>query len=341
VGINKGVDVVNITIYDVAREANVSMATVSRVVNGNPNVKPATRKKVVEVIERLGYRPNAVARGLASKKTTTVGVIIPDIASTFFADLARGIEDIATMYKYNIILSNSDQNKDKEFHLLNTMLGKQVDGIVFMSGNVTPEHVVEFEKSPVPIVLAGSIEETEKIPSVNIDYEQAAYDVTKFFIDKGHKHIAFVIGPLHEPINRIKKLSGYKRALADAGIEYLEGLVIEGDDTYDSGIEALEKLMEVPDRPTAIFVGSDEMALGVVHGAEDKGFTIPNDFEVVSSDNTRLTLMVRPQLTTVVQPLYDIGAVAMRLLTKLMNKEKTTNHTVVLPHRIEERNSTR
>lgn len=340
-GINKGVDVVNITIYDVAREANVSMATVSRVVNGNPNVKPATRKKVVEVIERLGYRPNAVARGLASKKTTTVGVIIPDIASTFFADLARGIEDIATMYKYNIILSNSDQNKDKEFHLLNTMLGKQVDGIVFMSGNVTPEHVVEFEKSPVPIVLAGSIEETEKIPSVNIDYEQAAYDVTKFFIDKGHKHIAFVIGPLHEPINRIKKLSGYKRALADAGIEYLEGLVIEGDDTYDSGIEALEKLMEVPDRPTAIFVGSDEMALGVVHGAEDKGFTIPNDFEVVSSDNTRLTLMVRPQLTTVVQPLYDIGAVAMRLLTKLMNKEKTTNHTVVLPHRIEERNSTR
>lgn len=131
-------------------------------------------------------------------------MIIPDIASTFFADLARGIEDIATMYKYNIILSNSDQNKDKEFHLLNTMLGKQVDGIVFMSGNVTPEHVVEFEKSPVPIVLAGSIEETEKIPSVNIDYEQAAYDVTKFFIDKGHKHIAFVIGPLHEPINRIK-----------------------------------------------------------------------------------------------------------------------------------------
>ncbi len=340
-GINKGVDVVNITIYDVAREANVSMATVSRVVNGNPNVKPATRKKVVEVIERLGYRPNAVARGLASKKTTTVGVIIPDIASTFFADLARGIEDIATMYKYNIILSNSDQNKDKEFHLLNTMLGKQVDGIVFMSGNVTPEHVVEFEKSPVPIVLAGSIEETEKIPSVNIDYEQAAYDVTKFFIDKGHKHIAFVIGPLHEPINRIKKLTGYKHALADAGIEYNEGLVIEGDDTYDSGIEALEKLMEVPERPTAIFVGSDEMALGVVHGAEDKGFTIPNDFDVVSSDNTRLTLMVRPQLTTVVQPLYDIGAVAMRLLTKLMNKEKTSNHTVVLPHRIEERNSTR
>jgi len=122
----------NVTIYDVAREANVSMATVSRVVNGNPNVKPSTRKKVQEVIERLGYRPNAVARGLASKKTTTVGVIIPDISNTYFAELARGIEDIATMYKYNILLSNSDQIKEKEFHLLNTMLAKQVDGIVFM-----------------------------------------------------------------------------------------------------------------------------------------------------------------------------------------------------------------
>ena len=139
----------NITIYDVAREANVSMATVSRVVNGNPNVKPTTRKKVMEVIDRLGYRPNAVARGLASKKTTTVGLIIPDISNLIFAELARGIEDIATMYNYNIILSNSDQNVDKELRLLNTMLGKQVDGLVFMSGNITEEHIAEFEKSPV------------------------------------------------------------------------------------------------------------------------------------------------------------------------------------------------
>ncbi|PLR83812.1 MULTISPECIES: catabolite control protein A [Bacillus] len=331
----------NVTIYDVAREANVSMATVSRVVNGNPNVKPATRKKVLEVIERLGYRPNAVARGLASKKTTTVGVVIPDISSTFFAELARGIEDIATMYKYNIILSNSDQNKEKELHLLNTMLGKQVDGIVFMGGNITDEHVEEFKKSPVPIVLAGSIEASGDIPSVNIDYEQAAFDVVQTFVEKGHKNIAFVIGPFHEPINLEKKLAGYKRALEAAGLPYRDELVIEGDYTYDSGIEAFEKLLEAEEKPTAIFVGSDEMALGVVHGAEDKGYSIPNDFEVISSDNTRLTMMVRPQLTAVVQPLYDIGAVSMRLLTKLMNKEQVDDQIVVLPHRIEYRSSTK
>lgn len=331
----------NITIYDVAREANVSMATVSRVVNGNPNVKPATRKKVVEVIDRLGYRPNAVARGLASKKTTTVGVIIPDISSPFFAELARGIEDIATMYKYNIILSNSDQNIDKELHLLNTMLGKQVDGIVFMGGNIKAEHVEEFKKSPVPIVMAGSIEESGEIPSVNIDYEQASFDAVSAFIEKGHKEIAFVSGPFHEPINKLKKLEGYKRALAEAGIEYKDEFVIEGDYTYDSGIEAIERILELQVKPTAILVGSDEMALGVVHGAFDRGFNVPDDFEVISSDNTRMTLMVRPQLTTIVQPLYDIGAVAMRLLTKYMNKESVDQNIVVLPHRIENRKSTK
>jgi LacI family transcriptional regulator len=332
---------VNITIYDVAREANVSMATVSRVVNGNPNVKPVTRKKVLEVIERLGYRPNAVARGLASKKTTTVGVIIPDISNIFFAELARGIEDIATMYKYNIILSNSDQNHDKELHLLNTMLGKQVDGLVFMGGNITEELVSEFEKSPVPIVLAGSIEASQTIPSVNIDYQQAAYEAIKEFVERGHQHIAFVIGPLHEPKNAEMSLKGYKKALEEANIPFNEELLIEGDYTYDSGLEAFDKLLEVSNKPTAILVGADEMALGVVHGAEDKGYSIPEDFEVITSDNTRLSLMVRPQLTTIVQPLYDLGAVAMRLLTKLMTKEEVEEQIVVLPHRIEHRQSTK
>ncbi|MBR3380687.1 MAG: catabolite control protein A [Bacillus sp. (in: Bacteria)] len=331
----------NVTIYDVAREANVSMATVSRVVNGNPNVKPTTRKKVLEAIDRLGYRPNAVARGLASKKTTTVGVIIPDISSIFYSELARGIEDIATMYKYNIILSNSDQNTDKELHLLNTMLGKQVDGIVFMGGNITDVHVEEFKRSPVPIVLAASVEEQAQTPSVNINYEQAIYDSVQLLVEKGHKRIAFVSGPMSEPINSVRKLAGYKRALEEAGIAFDEALVAEGDYSYDSGIEALANLLEQSDKPTAVIAATDEMALGVIHGAQDRGVSIPEDLEVIGFDNTRLSLMVRPQLTTVVQPTYDIGAVAMRLLTKLMNKEQVEDQIVELPHRIEERQSTK
>ncbi|ALF11835.1 catabolite control protein A [Parageobacillus thermoglucosidasius] len=330
----------NVTIYDVAREANVSMATVSRVVNGNPNVKPSTRKKVLEAIERLGYRPNAVARGLASKKTTTVGVIIPDISSIFFAELARGIEDIATMYKYNIILSNSDQNKEKELHLLNTMLAKQVDGILFMGGNITEEHVNEFQKSPVPIVLAATIEPNNTIPSVNIDYEQAAFEAVAYLLEKGNKRVAYVTGLKDDPINQ-KKLAGYRRALETHGLTYDEELVIEGDNSYDSGIEAYEKIAELAEKPTAIFAGTDEMALGVIHSAQDHGVRIPDQLEVIGFDNTRLATMVRPRLTTVMQPMYDIGAVAMRLLTKYMNKENVENHIVVLPHRIEYRESTK
>lgn len=146
-----------VTIYDVAREADVSMATVSRVVNGNPNVKPATRKKVLDVIERLDYRPNAVARGLASKKTTTVGVIIPDVTNIYFSALARGIDDIAMMYKYNIILTNSDENGRKEVQVLNTLMAKQVDGIVFMGNDISDEVRKEFERTKSPITAAVAL----------------------------------------------------------------------------------------------------------------------------------------------------------------------------------------
>ncbi|QHS23047.1 catabolite control protein A [Virgibacillus sp. MSP4-1] len=330
----------NVTIYDVAREANVSMATVSRVVNGNPNVKPATRTKVLNAIESLGYRPNAVARGLASKKTTTVGVIIPDISSIFFAELARGIEDIATMYKYNIILSNSDQNKNKELHLINTMLGKQVDGIVFMGGDITEDHIKEFQSAPVPVVLAATIDPTNTVPSVNINYDQAAFEAISRLIENGNRSIGFVSGPLDTAMNN-QKMEGYKRALQKGGLEVDEDLIFRGDYTYQSGHDGFTRLIEQDKQPSAVFVASDEMALGVVHGAQDKGYNVPDDIEVVGFDNTRLATMVRPTLSTVIQPMYDIGAVSMRLLTKFMNEETVDEQNVILPHRLIERNSTK
>ncbi len=329
----------NVTIYDVAREANVSMATVSRVVNGNPNVKPTTRKKVLEAIEKLGYRPNAVARGLASKKTTTVGVIIPDISSMFFAELARGIEDIATMYKYNIILSNSDQNLNKELHLINTMLGKQVDGIVFMGGKITEDHIKEFQSAQVPVVLAATVDQSMTIPSVNINYEEGAYEATKKLIENGNKLIAFLSGGTDTNVD-IQKINGYKKALEEANIEVDPDYILSGDYSYQSGLDLTLKLLNMEKRPTAIFATSDEMALGAIHGVQDNGLTVPNDVEIVGFDNTRLATMVRPTLTTVVQPMYDIGAVSMRLLTKYMNKETVEEQNVILPHRIIERNST-
>ena len=328
-----------ITIYDVAREANVSMATVSRVVNGNQNVKPATRQKVLAVIERLDYRPNAVARGLASKKTKTVGVIIPDISNVFYAELVRGIEDIATMYRYNIILTNSDQQEDKEVQLLSTLFSKQVDGVVMMSDQVTKDMSREMERSQVPIVLAGTIETSNSFPSVNIEYQEAAVDAVNRLLQNGHKRIAFVSGSMSSTINQLFKLSGYKKALEAANIEIDPELIVGIDNTYDDGLLAWRKLSELKSPPTAFFAGNDEIAIGLIHGAQDNGLKVPDDIEVISFENSKLARMVRPELTSVVLPLYDIGAVSMRLLTKFMNKEKIDEQTVILPYRIEERDS--
>ncbi|PKR79309.1 catabolite control protein A [Halalkalibacillus sediminis] len=329
----------SVTIYDVANKANVSMATVSRVINGNTNVKPATRQKVMNAIEELGFRPNAVARGLASRKTTSVGVIIPDISNMFFAELARGIEDIATMYKYHIILSSSDQQKNKELDLFDKMLEKQVDGIIFIGSAITEEHIEAFNRSEVPVVLAATVDESSKLPSVNIDYYSAMKDAVQFLISNKYESIGFVASPLNIHANAMKK-QGYLDALKDHQLPENEELIFNGDDTYQSGLEAVRHFLHLNNKPSAVLASSDEMALGVIHGAQDAGLNIPEDLTVIGFDNTRLAKMVRPTLSTVVQPMYDIGAVSMRLLTKLLKGEEVDQQQVTLPHRMITRGST-
>jgi LacI family transcriptional regulator len=315
------------------------MATVSRVVNNNPNVKPQTRKKVFEAIERLGYRPNAVARGLASKKTTTVGVVIPDISNAIFAEVARGIEDIANMYHYNIILCNADKRKEKEIRVINTLLEKQVDGLLFMGGVVTDEHLQAFQTSTVPIVLCGTTVEGNTMAAVDIDHEQAASDAVKLLLDKGHRRIGMISGTLQDPNNGFSRYNGYKHALEEAGVAFDESLVRIGNYRYESGIEAMKYFLDLPERPSAIFSATDEMAIGAIHAAQDAGLAIPGDISVISVDNSRMASMVRPLLTTVAQPMYDIGAVSMRLLTKLMNKENVEKGKITLSHEVIQRQS--
>ncbi|MFC5604456.1 catabolite control protein A [Sporosarcina koreensis] len=330
-----------VTIYDVAREANVSMATVSRVVNGNQNVKPATRKKVLECIERLGYRPNAVARGLASKKTTTVGVIVPDISKSYYAELSRGIADIATMYEYNIILSNSDKRATREVELLEDHLGKQVDGLIFMSDSLSDEIRAEMATANVPIVLAGTLGDNTDLPTVNIDHEEAAYEAVKKLIDNGHERIVHVSGPMSRDINRLCKKVGYERALKEAGLPIIDEFFIETDNTYDDAYEKWAVIRELEEKPTAIFAGNDEIAVGVLNGIRDEGFSVPEDYEVICFQHTLLSRAVRPQLTAIIVPLYDLGAVSMRLLTKLMNGEEVEDVNVILPYHKEVRQSTK
>ncbi|WP_251519784.1 MULTISPECIES: catabolite control protein A [Staphylococcus] len=327
-----------VTIYDVAREARVSMATVSRVVNGNHNVKPQTRDKVNEVIKKLNYRPNAVARGLASKRTTTVGVIIPDISNVYYSQLARGLEDIATMYKYHTIISNSDNDPQKEKEIFNNLLSKQVDGIIFLGGTISEEIKEIINKSSVPVVVSGTNGKDDGIASVNIDFKAAAEKTTQHLIDKGAKTFAFVGGEYSKKAQE-EVLMGLKNVLSQHQLTLDDDHIYNGNETYKDGIKAFEALKKY--KPDAILSISDEQAIGLVYAAHDVGVEVPESLQIISFNNTRLVEMVRPQLSSVIQPLYDIGAVGMRLLTKYMNEEDIEEPNVILPHRVEYRGTTK
>ncbi|MFA9413526.1 MULTISPECIES: catabolite control protein A [unclassified Streptococcus] len=327
-----------ITIYDVAREAGVSMATVSRVVNGNKNVKENTRQRVLSVIERLDYRPNAVARGLASKKTTTVGVVVPNIANSYFATLAKGIDDIAAMYKYNIVLTSSDEDQDKEIDVVNTLFAKQVDGIIFMGHHLTDKIRSEFSRSRTPIVLAGTVDLEHQLPSVNIDYREAVMDVLDM-LAANHDKIAFVSGPLIDDINGKVRLTGYKEGLKKNKLTFNEGLVFEAKYRYEDGFALAQRLIN--SGATAAYVAEDELAAGLLNGLFAAGKHVPEDFEIITSNDSTVVNYTRPNLTSISQPIYDLGAVAMRMLTKIMNKEELEEKEIVLNHGIKKRQSTK
>lgn len=331
----------SVTIYTVAREARVSMATVSRVVNGNPNVKPETRQKVLDVIKQLNYRPNAVARGLASKKTTTVGVVIPNITDPYFAELALGIDDVASMYKYNIILTNSDSDDEKILKVVRSLLAKQVDGLIFMGHDVSDDLRNEFESTNTPVVVAGSVVNDDALPSARINYQAAAKEATEFLLKHGDQQVAYITGPLRYSINGEDRLNGYKEALANNNVPFNELLVIETDGSYQAGYAKAQEVIEKGLK--AAYVTDDSLAAGLLNGLTDADISVPDDFELISSNDTNYTKVVRPTITSITQPLYDLGAISMRLLTKLMDGDDSNDDekNVILDHGFVERQSTR
>lgn len=328
-----------ITITDVAKQAGVSMATVSRVVNGNSNVKAETRKKVMAVIDKLNYHPNAVARSLASKKSTTIGVIIPNMVDLLYSNLAKGIDDVATMYKYNIILTSIQKGLSSDKQLLDGLIAKQVDGIIYMGEKVSPDLHEEMINSRIPIVFAGAIDEQNKISSVNIDYINAVKDVVGKLAEKGNEKIALVTGSLNDPVNGKYRLKGYKEALSAAHLDYDENNVFEGQYTLASGANIWKQIKARG--ITAAYVPNDLLGIGVLNAALDDGVKVPDDFEIVTGNNTVMCSITRPQISSVSQPLYDIGAVAMRMLTKLMNGEKLDYEAIKLPYNLIKRGTTK
>ena len=308
-----------ITIYDVAKEAKVSMATVSRVVNNNPNVKEDTRLRVQEVIKKLRYTPNAVARGLASKKTTTIGIVLPDIADLSSAEVVSGIESVANMYKYNIILANSCDDKEIEKNIFASFVSKQVDGIIYLGHSLSESSKNYLKDIKIPVVLAGNLGNDSEFYAVNIDYEKAAYDITKEFIVKGSKNISLVIDR-YESQKTQRIIKGYKEALASENVEFKPQYIIDGYRTYKESNRLYKTINNI--EADVVITMFDEVALAVMHQALDTGMSIPGELEIISLENTKLLDMTRPKISSIFQPIFDIGAVSMRILTKIIDIEK-------------------
>ena len=308
-----------ITIYDVAKEAKVSMATVSRVVNNNPNVKEDTRVRVQEVIKKLRYTPNAVARGLASKKTTTIGIVLPDIADLSSAEVVSGIEWLANMYIYNIILANSCDDKEIEKNIFASFVSKQVDGIIYLGHSLSESSKNYLKDIKIPVVLAGNLGNDSEFYAVNIDYEKAAYDITKEFIEKGSKKISLVIDR-YESQKTQRIIKGYKEALASENVEFKPQYIIDGYRTYKESNRLYKTITNI--EVDVVITMFDEVALAVMHQALDTGMSIPGELEIISLENTKLLDMTRPKISSIFQPIFDIGAVSMRILTKIIDIEK-------------------
>ncbi len=321
-----------VSIKDVAKIAGVSVATVSRVMNKNVFVKEETTKKVLDAIEKTGYKPNAIARSLKVKNTRSIGIIIPDISSHFFPDVVRGIEDVANEFNYNIILCNTDLDREKEKEYFDVLVEKQVDGIVYMSNTITDEIANKIASVGIEIVLIST--DYKDLSSITIDNVKASEDAVKYIISKGISDIAFIGGEMTDPNAGLPRFNGYVKALSEAGISINKDFILEGNYRYESGYEGAKKLLSLEHRPRAIFAASDEMAIGVIRAGLELGYKIPEELMVVGFDDVDMSRMVYPSLTTISQPLYEMGCEGMKLLAKKLNREKVDQCKIVLEHKL-------
>lgn len=328
------------TIYDVAGAARVSLATVSRAINNPEKVKPETRERVLRVIEELGYKPNAFARGLASRKSTTVAVLVPDMSRASIAEMMNGIADIARVYKYSILLYILDNEESSEEDVLKEIVAAQVDGMLYLNDEITDSQY-EFlmkvrDEYSIPIVLTNTIyPKSDEIPSVSIDYEAAGYEMTKRLIEDGRSNIYMVSTVRKYMVNDLKE-QGYLRAISEAG---LTPRIMRTSGRISINTEHFNEYFHSHTVDGVIAV-RDSIAVSFINVARQNHVKVPEDISVAGFQNTKYSLLSRPRLSCVDVPIYDIGAVSMRVLTKLMNQEEIEDRMIKLDHDIVARGST-
>ncbi|MFW6377715.1 MAG: LacI family DNA-binding transcriptional regulator [bacterium] len=326
------------TIRDVAEKAGVSIATVSRVLNNQATVRPATRAKVEAVIKELNYQPNYLGRNLRRAETKLILVVLQNISNPFYAKVVKGIEDVGHKNNYNIMICNTDSDTDRERDYLELLLNKLVDGVILMEPEIEAEELTQISKD-FPVVQCCEYKEGSNISHISIDNIAAGYTAVSHLLKLGHQRIAMISG-YNRLLSAIQREKGYRQALLDSGIEFDPDLIKYSSYGFTGGLRSAKEILQMDDRPTAIFTISDITAIGAIKAIKQEGLRVPEDIAVVGFDNTGIAAMYDPPLTTVAQPRYDLGKISMEILLDLINNKNIVNKEIYLEHELIIREST-
>lgn len=326
-----------VTIYDVANEAKVSLATVSRVINGLEIVREDTRARVESAIEKLGYKPNAIAQGLALQKTTTIALVVPEASFNYTGQIINGLLDVAKIYKYNIMLHTTTEGILEINEIIENIIKSRVDGVVIFNDKLLYNELRELTKYQFPIVLIGNRMSENNVACVYVDIEKAAYELALQYIGRGQKDIAIVQDRKNSyAINQLIK--GVTRAFEENQLRFVNYIEIPA--MYRSSYEFLSNYFK-DKKHDLIIAYRDSQALAAINAANENNIAVPKEMEIICVIDTKYNAMVRPRLSSFSIPSYDLGAVAMRMMTKLLHQEVFEEREIELSYLFTPRQSTK
>ena len=327
------------TIREVAKHAGVSYATVSHVINDTRFVSEPTRARVLAAMEVLNYQPNTLARSLRKGQTNTLGLILPDSANPFFAEIGRSIEDTAYRLGYSVVLCNTERDIAREEHYVDVLSKKQVDGMIFVTAGDQVDSLKFLLGREMPVVLVDRDLPNIEVDAVLTDNRVGGYLATRHLTELGHQRIACIVGP-SSITPGADRIIGYRNALEEAGTPYDESLIVSGDYHPNSGYQLARQLLHQDDPPSAIFALNDLMAMGVLRAAAELGQRIPQDLAVIGYDNIELARFTNPPLSTVAQEKAELGNQAVQILIERIEDKALPMRRLVLPPRLIVRGST-
>ncbi|MCT4615181.1 MAG: LacI family transcriptional regulator [Marinifilaceae bacterium] len=304
-----------VTIKDIAKELKISVSTVSRALKNSPEISLQTRETVQKLAKKLNYQPNPLAVALKTRKSNSIGVVVPQIVSSFYASVVNGIEQIADQFGYQVFVSSSNELKEKEAKNVNAFLSLRMDGVILSMSRSTDtyEHIQKIKDVGVPLVLFDRTSKELEVSKVVADDAHAAYKAVNHLIESGAKKIALLTGPEFMLFGK-NRMRGYKKAIADSGMPFDKSLLIKSDFTVEAAKEKSLDLLSSGNKPDAIFAINDDLAIGAISAAKELGIKIPEQLAVVGFSNTKRSRYMQPSISTMDQNPKQVGQEAARLL---------------------------